>query len=112
MTLPPEKFHSLLYFAALCISEGSTTATEAAVLGTPAVYLSPLWPEIGNMLELSDIYGLIFNYNDAEKATVQAINLLQQLDNKQIWEIKRQKLLSEKIDVTRFILEIITANVN
>ncbi len=39
LKIAPEKFHSLLSFAQLYIGEGGTIATEASVLGTPAIHI-------------------------------------------------------------------------
>ena len=47
ITIPLEKLHDLLYFATLYFGEGSTTAAEAAMMGTPAVYVSSLAGEPG-----------------------------------------------------------------
>ncbi|MFH0876263.1 MAG: DUF354 domain-containing protein [archaeon] len=35
---PIKDFHSLLYYAAFCLSSGDTVAREAALLGTPVIY--------------------------------------------------------------------------
>ncbi len=51
MSLDVSKFHELLRIADLVISEGSTTASEAVCLGTPAVYINPLYPGIIRDLE-------------------------------------------------------------
>jgi predicted glycosyltransferase len=103
--LPPHKFHHLLYYATLCVTEGSTTATEAAVLGTPAIYISTLWPKLGVMCELAEKYELLFNSNNSEQTLNKAVNLIQMSDIKQLWQIKRQKMLTSKIDITCFMVE-------
>jgi len=50
----PEKLHDLLYYANLYIGEGGTIATEAAVLGTPSIYVSSLVGTMGNFIELRE----------------------------------------------------------
>lgn len=35
-------YHSVLYYSDLVITEGASTAAEAAVLGTPCIYINPL----------------------------------------------------------------------
>ena len=68
LNVPPEKIHSLLYYAQLYIGEGGTMATESAILGTPAIHIESASEgqatgEIcGNFLELRDKYGLLFFY--------------------------------------------------
>jgi predicted glycosyltransferase len=103
--LPPDKFHHLLYYATICVTEGSTTATEAAVLGTPTIYISTLWPKLGVMCELAEKYELLFNSNNSEQTLNKAVNLIQMSDIKQLWQIKRQKMLTSKIDITCFMVE-------
>lgn len=42
--IPPEDFHHMLAFARLCVTEGATTASEAAILGVPSLYINPIRP--------------------------------------------------------------------
>ena len=42
LPIHPSQLHSVLYYATLCVSEGATTASEAAILGTPTIYINPL----------------------------------------------------------------------
>lgn len=41
-TLPPEMMHDALAFSSLYLGEGGTMASEAAMLGVPAIYVNPL----------------------------------------------------------------------
>ena len=50
--LKPEDLHSLLSQSSGCVSEGATLAKEAAVLGIPAVYVSPLAASLPPIMEL------------------------------------------------------------
>lgn len=40
--IAPEDYHTLLYHARCCVTEGATTAAEAVLLGTPALYINPI----------------------------------------------------------------------
>ncbi|MEX2161700.1 MAG: DUF354 domain-containing protein [Anaerolineales bacterium] len=100
--IPPSKMHHLLAYAALFIGEGTTMATEAALLGIPAITLTP--HEGGNRLELENKYGLVRGIRDPHRLKAEVIKLLQDKDLKRHWQEKRAKLLSEKIDVTEFIV--------
>ena len=104
ITVSPEKLHDLLYYASLYIGEGATTATESALLGTPSIYISSLIGQMGNFIELEQKYGLIFNYNDSNKAINKAIELIQKPNLKEEWKKKREKLLRDNIDVTAFMV--------
>jgi len=108
ITLPPEKIHDLLYYTTLLYAgEGATMATEAAVLGTPSIYVSTLAKQLGNFIEIEQKYGLIYSFQDSEQAIKKAVELIQQPDVKEKWAKKRQRLLADKIDVTQFMVDFI-----
>jgi len=107
ITIPPEKIHDLLYYATLYIGEGGTMATEAAILGTPSIYMASFWDTMGNFIELEERFGLIRCFKEADKAIQKALELLQQSDLKRQWDKKCERLLQEKIDVTKFMVDFI-----
>ena len=104
--IPPEKMHDALYYATLLFGESATMASECAVLGTPAVYLDN--EGRGYTYEEEAKYNLVFNFteslDDQDLSIKKAIELLQMSNIKQEWQKRRQKMLSEKIDVTAFML--------
>lgn len=102
--LSPEKLHDLLYYAALYVGEGGTTASEAAVLGTPSIYVSSLVCTMGNFIELEETYNLLYSFIDSEAALDKAIKILQDPMSKEKWKVKREQLLKDKIDVTAFMV--------
>ncbi len=102
--LSPEKLHDLLYYAALYVGEGGTTASEAAVLGTPSIYVSSLVGTMGNFIELEETYNLLYSFIDSEAALDKAIKILQDPMSKEKWKVKREQLLKDKIDVTAFMV--------
>ena len=75
-------------------------------LGTPAIYLDNVGR--GYTDEQEKKYGLVFNYTesleDQEKSIQKGIELLQTPNLKQKFQTRRQKMLSEKIDVTAFMV--------
>jgi predicted glycosyltransferase len=108
LNIEPELFHHVLSRASLCISEGGTTATEAAVLGVPTIHISTLAKHCGNFRELQERYGLLF-HEDNEKVVIEmAIAIINQENIKQRWAIKRGKLLEDKIDLTSFMVDLIS----
>jgi len=107
LTLTPEKIHDVLYFAQLYMGEGGTMATEAALLGTPAIFVSSLAGTMGNFSELETRYSLMFSYKNPESAQKKAIELLHHDNLKEEWKIKRERLLNDKIDVTAFLIDFI-----
>lgn len=109
ITVSPEKIHHILYFAHLYIGESATMTTESAILGTPAIFVSTA--KSGNIDELENKYGLVYTFSDPKtmqrNALEKAFELLEDENVKKKSEKKRRKLLSEKIDVTRFMVDFI-----
>ncbi|MDD5616187.1 MAG: DUF354 domain-containing protein [Candidatus Methanoperedens sp.] len=103
--IPIEKIHDLLYYATIYIGDGATMASEAGVLGTPWVYISNTRRGYLEDQELN--YGLGYTFSDVIKATEKINELLNKNDLKREWNAKRKKLLNEKIDVTKFMVDFI-----
>jgi predicted glycosyltransferase len=104
--LSPEKLHDLLYYASLYIGEGSTTASECAILGTHAIYVNTL--RLGYTDEEEEKYNLVYNFS-AEKtmekqAFDKALELLGNNNLRREGKRKRERLLNDKIDVTAFMV--------
>ena len=103
----PEKFHSLLNYAQLYIGEGGSTATEAAILGTPSIHVSSTAKYCGNFEDLHKNYKLIYTFSDDRQALEKAMEILEDPDSKRKWRQRREKMLKEKIDVTAFMTDFI-----
>lgn len=111
-SIPPHRMHDLLYYADLFIGESSTMAAEAAVLGTPALYVSSL--RLGYTDELEQTYGLLATFSDInrhENALERATAILE-ADNQTEWQVRRNLLLEEKVDTTDIIVREITAQLS
>ena len=106
LKISPEKFHSLLYYAEMYIGEGITMASESALLGVPSVLISPLVGNIGT-LENLESYGLANNFSESDKAIEKITELLGVSDLKKRWQLKRDKMLTEKVDVTKFMVDLV-----
>jgi predicted glycosyltransferase len=103
----PEKLHSLLSYAQLYIGEGGAMATEAGILGVPSVYVSSLVGTMGNFDELEKRYGLVYSFQDSQLALDKALELLEYENTKKKWQKKKERLLDENIDVTKFMTDFI-----
>ncbi|MDG6219789.1 MAG: DUF354 domain-containing protein, partial [Candidatus Thermoplasmatota archaeon] len=95
INLPPERMHHLLYFAEMLVGDSQTMTTEAALLGTPVIRCNSFVGEndMANFIELENKYGLIFNFNDPEKALQKAVEILQTPNIKEEWKEKCDALL-------------------
>jgi predicted glycosyltransferase len=102
--IPFEKLHDFLYFATLYFGEGSTTAAESAMLGTPAIYVSSLAGGLGYVSDLEQKYGLLYSFRDQHAALEKAVGLLKNPQVKEEWMQKREKFLKDKLNATRFLI--------
>jgi len=103
--VPTTDFHSFVYFATMYIGEGAKTASEAAVLGVPSIYVSTT--RRGYLDDLEERYGLAYTIENREEALRKAKELLADENLKSKWKKKREKMLREKIDTTKFMVEFI-----
>lgn len=93
--------HHILYFAKMYIGEGASMASEAAILGTPSIYVSNT--RRGYLNELEEKYELVYSISERKEALIKSIKILER-DYKKIWYEKRARMLHEKIDVVRYIV--------
>ncbi len=98
------QIHHVMAFASLCIGEGATMISESAVLGVPAVYINTLKLGYINMLE---DYGLVKQTIDHDQAVQYGLDFLTETNAGEKYQAIRQKLLADKIDVTKYIVEVI-----
>lgn len=110
--IPPEKMHSALFYAHLFIGDSQTMATEAALLGTPAIRCNSFAGpnDMGNFIELEKKYDLMYSFKEFPQAFSKIKKLLQKKDLKTEWQIKRKRLLSDKIDVTQMMIDLVEKN--
>ena len=101
----PIDLHDLIYYSKLCIGEGATMASEAAILGVPSIYVSNT--ERGYLNELEREYGLVYNIPERDDALLKAIEILENSIIQNEWKIKRDIMLYDKIDVVDFIVNAI-----
>lgn len=108
LPVPPHRLHDLLYYSTLYIGEGATTASEAAMLGTHAIYINSI--KLGYLEELEHAYKIVYNFSNERRALKKAIQLLKNSNLKKLGKIKRKQIIKDKIDVTKFILKEIISN--
>lgn len=101
ISIPPEKMHDVLATATIFIGEGATMASEAGILGTPAIYVNSL-ERCYN--EDQENYGTVFNFRNSKGVLEKVNDLISDPGLKQKTISGRDKLLSDKIDVTKFLV--------
>jgi predicted glycosyltransferase len=106
---PPEKIHQLMYHANMYVGDSQTMATEAAILGTPAVRCNSFVGEkdMSNFVMLESEYGLLTSTDDESEALATVEQYLNTPEIQEEWKKKRKRLGDEMIDVTAFMLDVI-----
>lgn len=104
--LSPDNIHSLLYLASMFIGDSQTMTTEAAVLGTPALKLNTFSGILSVPNEIQNKYQLCYSYQPTEydKLVLKVKELLNTVNLKEEWNIRKNKMLADKIDLTSFIV--------
>ncbi len=101
---PTSDVHHVLRYASVVVGESATMASEAAVLGTPAVYVATT--SRGYVDDLERRYGLVRHIDPSEfgfavSATEDALTPASQRSAEQA----HQHLLTDKIDVTSWMID-------
>jgi predicted glycosyltransferase len=100
---PPDRYHDVLAFARLVVSEGASTASEAACLGVPTVYLNP--NQLGYLRDQERRYGLVYNTTDPAAAMRRALTLLDAPFDPKKQEDARKRLVDDHVDVTDYLID-------
>ena len=103
--IPFERMHDVLSEATLFFGEGASMASEAAVLGTPAIYVNDLWAGSTNEETRA---GLLYSYKtdqESQAASIEkAVELLGNAKLKEETKKKQQEYLKSKIDPVSFLI--------
>ncbi len=103
LLIKPEHLHHLLAFATLSVCEGSTTASECSVLGTPNIYVNSL--VVSNCKEQEEKYGLCYHLTAEEEEVIEkAVELINKPGLLKEFQARRLKMLNDKIDGTAFLV--------
>jgi len=104
LKISPEKVHSLIYYATMFLGDSQTMTSEAAVLGTPSIRCNSFAGRISYLEEEEHKYELTYAFlpNQFDALVLKLKELLSIPNLKAEWQIKRKKLLADKIDVSSF----------
>ena len=98
--------HQVMAYCRMVIGESATMASEAAVMGVPAIYIAHTGR--GYTSDQEKKYGLVSNLFSFDWEPIDsAIEHLLQYDS-EYWQQARSRLLSETIDVSDFVCECLT----
>lgn len=104
--IQPNDMHQVLAHASFLISDSQSMSVEAAMLGIPSIRVSSFAGKISVLEELEHNYFLTFGiYPDNNNELIQKTKLLLSMpDLKEVFAKRRKKMLSDKIDVTAFMV--------
>lgn len=105
ININPKDIHHVMAFADLYIGDSQTMAAEAGVLGVPFIRFNDFVGRIGYLRELEEVYQLGFGIktNEVDKLYQTIKKLLDMPERKAVFQERRQKMLSEKIDYAKFL---------
>lgn len=104
LPVEPQLLHDLLAFAHLYVGEGATMASEAAVLGTPSIYVNPLG---AGTIDQQQALGLLHHVPDEDEAIELAVQLAADADAPARHSRRRATMLQEQSDVTQWMVEMV-----
>lgn len=99
------EMHYILVHATLFISDSQSMSVEAAMLGTPSIRFSDFVGKISVLEELEHRYNLTFGVKTSDESglILKIFELLQNDVNRVNFIKLRDKMLSDKIDVSAFL---------
>ena len=104
LNINPLDIHHVLAFAKLYIGDSQSMSVEAAMLGTPSLRFNDFAGKIGVLEELEHKYELTLGISSSEPQRLydKVQELLEMPNLREVFQERRQKMLSDKIDVTAF----------
>jgi predicted glycosyltransferase len=107
MRIAAEDFHQLLAHSRMVLSEGASTASEAACLGVPSVYINNTEPR-GYLKLLEEQYGLVWGFDDAEQGIQAARELLARVSDDSVggqFSNLAAQLDEECLDLVEYVVQ-------
>ncbi len=106
ISVPVNEISHALYYAKLLIADSQTMSAEAGVLGTPYIRYNDFVGKISYLEDLEKKYKLGYGIKTKNKELLfkKVKELLEIKNIDEIWQQKRKKMLSEKIDLTDYMI--------
>jgi len=105
--IAPYDIHDVLAFSKMIISDSGTMSSEAAALGVPAVCISNFLGKLSTIEEQRNRFQLIIGIQPQEhnKIIDKIEFMIKQDDLNDIWKKKRKKMLEQKVDLTKWMID-------
>jgi predicted glycosyltransferase len=106
VTFSPEDFHSLIAGTSFVLTEGASTASEAACLGVPSVFINSVG-DLGNFKLLSENFELIRAHREAGTGIPDALALAEQCEEgtPKNFNANFHKFTESRIDVCEYVVD-------
>lgn len=105
--IPFHKMHDAIYYSALLFGESATMASEAAVLGTPSVFMFD--GALGYTKEEEDKYHIVNNFTeseiDQERAIERALEIIRDENGREKYKEIGRSIISNCVDTTAFMVD-------
>ena len=111
LNIEPQDIHHILSHASILIGESSTMASEAAILGAHAFFVSKTGRGVND--EQEKRYGInhCFDHQQDDEVLRRLESILSLPNIRQDGERRRDRLLSECIDVTQWMVDLVERTV-
>ena len=112
--IEPWDMHHLLNYAKLIISDSQTMTAEAAVLGVPSIRINTFVGKLSYLEELENKYGLTYGFKpeNVDEALTKIKEFIDMTNLEEIFQIKREKMLSEKVDLNQWMIDYFEKEIN
>ena len=97
----PELYHQVLAHARVVVTEGASTASEAAVLGVPTLYVNPSTRGYLDYLEAR--YGLLRQCREHAECANALNKLVEESAEPSLWPRRAKSLAEDHVDVVQFV---------
>lgn len=100
----PHMIHSAMYYSHIFISDSQTMTSEAAMMGVPSLRCNSFSGRISYLKEQEEKYSLTFSFtpDNFEGLLGKLHELLALPGLKEIWRVRRDRMLEDKMEVTSF----------
>ncbi len=102
LDVAPDRFHDVLAHARFVITEGASTAAEAACLGVPSIYVNTT--SRGYLDDMQKRYGLVSTHSDSRSALKRVTEWLRHPPSEEASKRAKDQLVREHIDVTSYVV--------
>jgi hypothetical protein len=108
MKIPPNKLHDLISFAKLLVSDSQTMTIEAAALGVPSVRYNSFVGKTPVIEEIESRYQLTYGFRPAQQEEMlEKVKDILGRQDPAIWHDRRQLMLTEKKDLTSWMVKFV-----